>query len=144
MYKELIEFYGPERLEKEMDEFNKEPQIDLRVNTIKTTRDKAAEALLAAGVKTVPTPFSPFGLRMHRGQPLSVSEPWKKGLVYIQDEGSQLVSMLTQVKQGFAVLDYCAGAGGKTLSLAMEMKNIGKLVGTDISEVRLAMANKYG
>ncbi len=74
---------------------------------------------------------------------MSVSEPYKQGLVYIQDEGSQLVSLLTQVKPGFAVLDYCAGAGGKTLGLAMEMKQTGKLVATDVSEVRLKLAKRY-
>jgi 16S rRNA (cytosine967-C5)-methyltransferase len=143
MYRELMDFYGPEKFSREMAALDQEAPIDLRVNTLRSTRDRMEEILNAAGVKVTKTPFSPYGLRTARGSPLSQNESFKKGGVYIQDEGSQLVSVLAQAKPGSYVLDYCAGAGGKTLGMAMDMQNKGRIYATDVSEVRLAGAKRY-
>lgn len=143
MYRELMDFYGPERFSSEMAALDQDAPIDLRVNTLRSTRDKMEEILNAAGVKVTKTPISPYGLRTARGSPLSQNESFRKGGVYIQDEGSQLVSVLAQAKPNMYVLDYCAGAGGKTLGMAMDMENKGRIYATDVSEVRLAAASRY-
>src|SRR5260370_21462037 len=92
--------------------------VDLRANLIKTTRDKALAAL--AHLSPQPTPFSPVGLRVAirpdgRGPALMAEPAYVKGLVEVQDEGSQLAALFCEAKPGMQVLDLCAGAGGKTL-----------------------------
>ena len=91
--------------------------VDLRVNLLKTNRDKALKAL--AHLKPEPTPLSPVGLRIAlrpdgRAPPLASDPAYVKGLVELQDEGSQLAALLSEAKPGMQVLDLCAGAGGKT------------------------------
>ena len=91
--------------------------VDLRVNSLKTNRDKALRAL--AHLKPEPTPLSPVGLRIAmrpdgRAPPLASDPAYVKGLVELQDEGSQLAALLAEAKPGMQVLDLCAGAGGKT------------------------------
>src|SRR6202034_34620 len=95
--------------------------VDLRVNTLKTNRDKALRAL--AHLKPAPTPFSPVGLRIAmrpdgRAPPLACDAAYVKGPIELQDEGSQLAALVAEAKPGMHVLDLCAGAGGKTLALA--------------------------
>jgi len=115
--------------------------VDLRVNSLKTNRDKALRAL--AHLKPEPTPLSPLGLRIAmrpdgRAPPL-VSDPvYVKGLIELQDEGSQLAALLAEAKPGMQVLDLCAGAGGKTLALAAAMANQGQIYAADSQSRRLA------
>lgn len=115
---------------------------DLRVNTLKTTREKALKAL--ARVKPQPTPLSPVGIRLAPGagavgNPNIQSEPgYQKGRFELQDEGSQLTSLLAGAAPGMQVLDLCAGAGGKTLALAAAMENKGQIYGFDADRHRLA------
>ena len=115
--------------------------LDLRVNTLKGSRDAAMAAL--AHLDPRPTPLSPIGLRLQHGEdgrgPSVQSEPaFLEGRVEIQDEGSQLVSLLAAAKPGETVIDLCAGGGGKTLALAAEMGNAGRIVATDGDQRRLA------
>jgi 16S rRNA (cytosine967-C5)-methyltransferase len=114
--------------------------VDLRVNRLKTTRDKALAAL--AHLHPEPTPFSPLGLRMApgpdgRGPALNAEPAYAKGWVELQDEGSQLAALLCAAKPGEQVLDLCAGGGGKTLALAAEMENRGQIYATDTDGRRL-------
>jgi 16S rRNA (cytosine967-C5)-methyltransferase len=114
--------------------------IDLRVNRLKGTRDKALAAL--AHLNAAPTPFSPLGLRISaspdgRGPALAAEPAFAKGLIEIQDEGSQLASLLCAATPGEQVLDLCAGGGGKTLALAAEMENRGQIYATDTDGRRL-------
>lgn len=114
--------------------------VDLRVNRLKGTRDMALAAL--AHLNAEPTPFSPVGLRIApgpdgRGPALTAEPAFAKGLVEIQDEGSQLASLLCAAKPGEQVLDLCAGGGGKTLALAGEMENRGQIYATDTDGRRL-------
>jgi 16S rRNA (cytosine967-C5)-methyltransferase len=114
--------------------------IDLRVNRLKGTRDKALAAL--AHLNAAPTPFSPLGLRISpgadgRGPALAAEPAFAKGWIEIQDEGSQLASLLCAAKPGEQVLDLCAGGGGKTLALAAEMENRGQIYATDTDGRRL-------
>ena len=115
--------------------------VDLRVNTLKTTRNKALTAL--AHLSPEPTPFSPVGLRIAmrqdgRAPPLASDPAHVKGLVELQDEGSQLAALLAEAKPGMQVLDLCAGAGGKTLALAAAMENQGQIYAADPDSRRLA------
>ena len=115
--------------------------VDLRVNLLKTNRDKALRAL--AHLKPEPTPFSPVGLRIAmrpdgRAPPLASDPAYVKGLVELQDEGSQLAALLAEAKPGMQVLDLCAGAGGKTLALAAAMENQGQIYAADPDAHRLA------
>ncbi|HEY7245430.1 MAG TPA: RsmB/NOP family class I SAM-dependent RNA methyltransferase [Xanthobacteraceae bacterium] len=115
--------------------------LDLRVNLLKAERDKAAAAL--AHLHPAPTPWSPFGLRIPLAagakNPAVHAEPaFIKGLVEVQDEGSQVAALLTAAKPGEQAIDLCAGAGGKALVLAMIMSNSGQVYATDLDKRRLA------
>lgn len=111
--------------------------LDLRVNALKTDRPAAMQALLAAGVRAEPTPYSPWGLRVEGKPAINHAEPFSAGWVEVQDEGSQLLALLTEAKRGEMVADFCAGAGGKTLALGAMMRNTGRLYAFDISGHRL-------
>jgi 16S rRNA (cytosine967-C5)-methyltransferase len=111
--------------------------VDLRVNLIKTDRDGARRALAAEKIYAEPTPLSPIGLRLKERAPLSGLAAFKDGLVEVQDEGSQLAALLLGARPGMRIVDFCAGAGGKTLALAAAMKNRGKIVACDTAGWRL-------
>ena len=111
--------------------------LDLRVNMLKTKREAAQEALALAGIDAVPTPFSPWGLRV-QGRPALQKLPlFAGGEVEVQDEGSQLLALITDAKRGEMVVDFCAGAGGKTLALGAAMRNTGRLYAFDVAGHRL-------
>jgi 16S rRNA (cytosine967-C5)-methyltransferase len=114
--------------------------LDLRVNVWRNTRGEAQKSLAQDGVKTAPAPFSPWGLRAQGKAFLSNTKAFVKGLVEIQDEGSQLIAHMCAAQSGQHILDYCAGAGGKTMALAAAMKNKGRIVAMDIEANRLEKA----
>ncbi len=111
--------------------------LDLRVNLLKATRADAQAALAAEGFNAEPTPLSPWGLRLPGRAALTTGRAFQDGLVEIQDEGSQLVAALVGARPGMRIADWCAGAGGKTLALAMLMENRGHVVACDVSSVQL-------
>jgi 16S rRNA (cytosine967-C5)-methyltransferase len=111
--------------------------LDLRVNTLKSTVDEAIASLRADKVTTVKTPYSPVALRVEGKPFMSDSKAFRKGLVEIQDEGSQLIGLVTGAQPGMRVLDYCAGGGGKTLIMAAMMNNKGNIVAADTELRRL-------
>jgi 16S rRNA (cytosine967-C5)-methyltransferase len=127
-------------LEREMAALNAAAPTDLRVNLLKADRAVARRALAAEGVSAEPTPWSPIGLRLAARVPLSGLAVFKEGLVEVQDEGSQIAALLADARPGMRVVDFCAGAGGKTLTLAAGMANRGKLVACDVSTGRLGRA----
>jgi 16S rRNA (cytosine967-C5)-methyltransferase len=115
--------------------------LDLRVNTLLAQREQVASGL--ADLKPEPTRWSPVGLRITVGaeakSPAIHAEPaFIKGLIEIQDEGSQLAALLAGAKPGDQVVDLCAGAGGKTLAMAAAMENRGQIYATDRDKRRLA------
>jgi 16S rRNA (cytosine967-C5)-methyltransferase len=114
--------------------------LDLRANLLKGTREEARVALAAEGFEAAPTRFSPWGLRLPGRRPVTAGPAFQSGLVEIQDEGSQLVALLTDARPGMRVVDLCAGAGGKTLALAVTMSNRGHIAACDISPARLDAA----
>jgi 16S rRNA (cytosine967-C5)-methyltransferase len=112
--------------------------LDLRANIMKTTRDAALAALSAEGLPVKPTPYSPLGLRID-GRPSLARHPWlADGRLEVQDEGSQLATLLVAPRRSDMVIDFCAGAGGKTLLLGAAMRSQGRLYAFDVSEKRLA------
>ena len=127
-------------LKGEMAALNAAAPMDLRVNLLKTDRQAARRALAAEGVAAEPTPWSPLGLRLSQRVPLGGLAAFKEGLVEVQDEGSQIAALLADARPGMRVVDFCAGAGGKTLALAAGMANRGKLVACDVSARRLERA----
>jgi 16S rRNA (cytosine967-C5)-methyltransferase len=132
--------FGAERVEEGAALSSRAP-LDLRVNTLKGERDDAISAL--ADLNPEPTRWSPHGLRIRLAadakSPAIHAEPaYLKGLIEIQDEGSQLAAILSAAKPGEQVVDLCAGGGGKTLALAAIMENKGQLYATDDDKRRLA------
>lgn len=107
------------------------PDIVLRANG---DRGKIANLLAQENIETSPTKLSPYGLILKKRINLTASSVYKKGLVEVQDEGSQCVALETGICSGDNVLDYCAGAGGKSLIFAQMMKNTGHITAHDISE----------
>jgi 16S rRNA (cytosine967-C5)-methyltransferase len=132
--------FGEERAEEGAALASRAP-VDLRVNTLRGTREDTAAAL--ADLHAEPTRWSPVGLRIKLDagakSPAIHAEPaFIKGMIEIQDEGSQLAALLAGAKPGEQVVDLCAGAGGKTLALAAAMENHGQIFATDTDKRRLA------
>jgi len=111
--------------------------LDLRVNTLKAKRDEVQKGLAEAGIAAEPTPFSPWGLRVQGKPAVNKLEAFTRGDFEVQDEGSQLLALLTDAKRGEMVVDFCAGAGGKTLALGASMRSTGRLYAFDVSGHRL-------
>lgn len=128
--------FGP-ALQAEMAALAEPATLDLRANLLKGTRDQAQAALAAETWDAKPTPMSPWGLRIEGRRPVTDGPAFQSGLVEIQDEGSQLVAALVGAAPGMRVVDWCAGAGGKTLALAAVMQNKGQIVACDVSAPRL-------
>lgn len=111
--------------------------LDVRVNLLKAKRPQALAALGEAGIEASATPHSPWGLRLPGKPRLHALPAWQNGWLEVQDEGSQLLALLTQARRGELVVDFCAGAGGKTLALGAMMRGTGRLYAFDTSAHRL-------
>jgi len=112
--------------------------LDLRANVMKTTRDAALAALAAEGLRVSATPYAPHALRVE-GRPSLAHHPWLvDGRLEVQDEGSQLIGVLVAPRRSDMVVDFCAGAGGKTLLLGAMMRSQGRLYAFDVIAKRLA------
>jgi 16S rRNA (cytosine967-C5)-methyltransferase len=130
-------------LQREMAALCGTAALDLRINRLKVEdREKARAALAREGVDAARTPLSPLGLRLFERVPLGTLETFRNGAVEVQDEGSQLAALLADARPGMRVVDFCAGAGGKTLALAASMENRGHLVACDIAAKRLERATE--
>lgn len=126
-----------ERFAEEMRALNDEATTDLRVNLLLGTQEDAIAALKRDGIFSKPALYSPIGLRLGGRPALGGTEALKSGLVEIQDEGSQLLALLVGAQPGMQVVDFCAGAGGKTLAMAARMENKGRIVACDVHAKRL-------
>ncbi len=120
-----------------VESFNVGAGLDLRVNDFKAKRADVQKELAKAGIKAVPTPYSPWGLRIAGKPALNKMEAFTRGDFEVQDEGSQLLAMLVDAKRGEMVVDFCAGAGGKTLAIGAAMRSTGRLYAFDTSAGRL-------
>ena len=110
---------------------------DIRVNTLKADRKQILQQLDQASIAASPTVYSPWGIRLEERKSLSNHPLFQAGLIEIQDEGSQLISLLLGAKREEWVVDFCAGAGGKTLAIAAMMRSTGRLYALDSSAARL-------
>lgn len=133
---ELTKAYG-ENLDEALAALDTPAPLDLRVNTLRTTRDDAAAALAAVGIEAAPTPHAATGLRVVGNPLIAGTIAYKEGHVEPMDEGSQLAAALVDARPGMQVADLCAGAGGKTLALAATMQNKGQIYATDSDARRL-------
>ncbi|HET7363777.1 MAG TPA: SAM-dependent methyltransferase, partial [Burkholderiales bacterium] len=113
--------------------------LDLRVNLARTNRDDVLARLARDAIVASATPYSPVGVRLAGKPAINHHALFRDGLVEVQDEGSQLLAFLLAPRRGEMVADYCAGAGGKTLALAMLMRGSGRVYAMDVSAKRLAV-----
>ena len=111
--------------------------LDLRVNTLLAGRDEVLQALQADGLDAQATPYSPMGIRLKYKPALNKHALFLTGKFEVQDEGSQMLGLLLAPKRNDMVVDFCAGAGGKTLMLGAMMNSQGRLYAWDVSEKRL-------
>lgn len=137
----LVKQFG-EHYEREMAAQIEEAATDLRVNSLKGDRDQAIAALAQEGIEAQTTTLSPLGLRLASRPPLANLKCFQDGLIEVQDEGSQLAALLVDARPGQRVVDFCAGAGGKTLAMAAAMKNKGKIVACDTLKGRVERAGE--
>ncbi len=112
--------------------------LDIRVNTLLAKREDVLQQLQAKNIEAFATPYSPIGIRIREKIPLNKDPLFTEGKIEVQDEGSQLLGFLLAPKRNDMVVDFCAGAGGKTLMLAAMMNSQGRLYAMDVSEKRLA------
>ncbi|MEO5669679.1 MAG: RsmB/NOP family class I SAM-dependent RNA methyltransferase [Ramlibacter sp.] len=120
-----------------VDSLNQPAPLDLRVNTLNDKRADVQQELKLAGIAAQATPYSPWGLRIEGKPALNKIDTFARGAVEVQDEGSQLLALLLDAKRGEMVVDFCAGAGGKTLGIGASMRNTGRLYAFDTSAHRL-------
>ncbi len=138
LYERLAAQFGAAEVLALAQALNQPAPLDLRVNTLKTNREALLARLAADGIAAVPGPLSPLAVRL-RDKPALARHPlFLEGAFEVQDEGSQLLGYLLEPKRGEMVVDFCAGAGGKTLLLGALMKNTGRLYAFDVSDKRLA------
>ena len=130
----LVDRFDPVVAAEELPALLDRAPLDLRVNTLRGTRAAAMAALPEARA----TPHSPIGLRLPEGSRVEAAEPWRAGLVEVQDEGSQLVCLACEPRPDMLAVDLCAGAGGKTLAIAAAMEDRGRIVACDADRARLA------
>jgi len=138
LFEKLVAQFGEEEALLLADALNTPAPLDLRVNTMKSGRDEVIAELAQAPIAADPTPYAPLGLRVHKKPQLQNLPLFKSGAIEVQDEGSQVLAQILGAKRGEMVVDFCAGAGGKTLALGALMRNTGRLYAFDVSEKRLA------
>ncbi|MDP3538718.1 MAG: RsmB/NOP family class I SAM-dependent RNA methyltransferase [Azonexus sp.] len=138
LYARLEAQFGVEEVVKLAHALNQPAPLDLRVNTLKTNREAVLAQFETEGIAAIPGPLSPMAIRLREKPALAKHPLFLEGAFEVQDEGSQLLGYLMEPKRGELVVDFCAGAGGKTLLLGALMKNTGRLYAYDVSDKRLA------
>ena len=132
----FISIFGVKKSEDILASYLRTPALTLRVNTLKTTREELIEALISDGFECEPTETSPYGIRVKgSGLPGAIAE----GLCYVQDESSQISSLVLDPREGDRLLDACACPGGKSFSAAMLMKNTGSITSRDLHASKLPL-----
>jgi 16S rRNA (cytosine967-C5)-methyltransferase len=132
-----IEELGVEETLKVCSANNRIPTLTLRTNTLKIKREDLIEKLEEKGFTSVPTPFSDDGILLKDGPPTSELPFLKEGLFVIQDEASQLITLILDPRRGEKILDACAAPGGKTTHIAQRMENLGEIYAFDLRQEKL-------
>ena len=122
---------------KEIAALNEQADVILRVNTLKTTKEKLQAELFDLDIECDFIENYPNALKLKERANVFTTEAFKNGFFEVQDASSQLVAEFLDVKPGMRVVDTCAGAGGKTLHLASMMENKGQIIAMDIYENKL-------
>ena len=123
--------------------FEHQPDVTLRVNTLKTSREGLLARLKENGIEAAPTAYSPYGVRLtQKSLPREVMELISEGLVYIQDEASQIAVCAASIAPDTTVIDTCACPGGKSFSAAILMENRGKVKSFDLHKNKLSLIDK--
>ncbi|PUA16682.1 RsmB/NOP family class I SAM-dependent RNA methyltransferase [Glaciimonas sp. PCH181] len=138
LFEKLVARDGEENTLLLAEALNTPAPLDLRVNSLKAAREEVIATLAEAPILCEPTPYAPLGLRVIKKPSVQNLPLFKSGAIEVQDEGSQLLAQIVGAKRGEMVVDFCAGAGGKTLALGATMRNTGRLYAFDVSEKRLA------
>ena len=138
LWEKLAAQYGREEAMRIAQGLLNPAPLDLRVNLARTTREEVLARLAHDGIEAAATPHSPAGVRLKHKPAINHHALFRDGLIEVQDEGSQLLGWLVAPRRGEMVADYCAGAGGKTLALAMIMRGSGRIYAMDVSAKRLA------
>jgi 16S rRNA (cytosine967-C5)-methyltransferase len=138
LYEKLSARFGEEETLQLAQALNTPAPLDLRVNSMKASREQVIADLAAAPILCEPTPYAPLALRVLKKPAVQNLPLFKSGAIEVQDEGSQVLAQLLGARRGEMVVDFCAGAGGKTLALGAMMRNTGRLYAFDVSEKRLA------
>jgi len=138
LWDKLVAQYGEERALTIGRSMHQPAPLDLRVNRLSGQREVVLALFTKEGLSATPTPYSPDGVRLKEKIALNKHVLFEKGVVEVQDEGSQLLALLMAPRRSEMVADFCAGAGGKTLALGALMVNTGRLYAFDVSERRLA------
>ncbi len=139
IYSRLVRGFGKERAALIASAMNGGGKLVIRANTLKIDRDGLIEVLAREGVASIRTESSPFGLILPERINLASLVSFKEGLFEVQDEGSQMVGLFVAPKGDDLVVDYCAGAGGKALLLAMLMNGNGRIIASDIERRKLTL-----
>ena len=133
---------GEDETEKLLEAMNQPPPLTIRVNTLRTSREKCLEELRKRGYECKPTKLSPDGIHLKKRANLFGLDLFRDGWFELQDEGSQIISLLVDPKPSWRIADVCAGGGGKTLHLAALMKNRGEIWAFDVAPQRLENLRK--
>ncbi len=138
LYETLVRAYGDDDARRLCTSLLHPAPLDLRANLLKGDRDAALAALAAAGLSARALDIAPAAIRLEGKPGLEHTAPFAEGLIEVQDAGSQLLALLAAPRRGQTVVDFCAGAGGKTLALAAAMRSSGQIYACDVSAARLA------
>ncbi|WP_293777524.1 RsmB/NOP family class I SAM-dependent RNA methyltransferase [uncultured Oxalicibacterium sp.] len=138
LFAKLVERDGEAATLELAQAMNRPAPLDLRVNAIKADRAAVVAELAEAPILCEAMPYAPLGIRIIKKPALQNLPLFKNGSIEVQDEGSQVLSQIVGAKRGEMIVDFCAGAGGKTLSLGAAMRNTGRLYAFDVSDKRLA------
>ncbi len=138
LFDKLLAREGEAGLLELAEALNRPAPLDLRVNALKASREDVIKELAAAPIIAEPTPYAPLGIRIKKKPALQNLPLFQSGAIEVQDEGSQMLAQIVGAKRGEMVVDFCAGAGGKTLALGASMRNTGRLYAFDVSDKRLA------